>query len=328
MSLSNNTTILEDILATVNALPNTSGGITPNGTKSITANGTYDVTSYATAEVNVSSNSVESVEQATPVITVSSSGLITATATQAAGEVAAGTKSATKQLSTKGATTITPSTSEQTAVSAGTYVTGDIKVAAVSNSGSSGTTNALGAVLDGSATSVYDASITTLRQYALNSCTDLVEISFPALKSMAYRCCANCYSLKTINLPLLESTNEDAFASCSQLEEVNLPALKAVSGYDFYYCSKLVTADFAKVSSIATEGFSGCSALKSLILRNENAVCSLANKNAFDNTPIASGTGYIYVPRALVSNYKTATNWSTYADQIRAIEDYPDITGG
>lgn len=45
-------------------------------------------------------------------------------------------------------------------------------------------------------------------------------------------------------------------------------------------------------------------------------------------TPMKSGTGYIYVPAALVDSYKAATNWSTYADQIRAIEDYPDITGG
>ncbi len=72
----------------------------------------------------------QSVAQATPTISVSSGGLITATATQEAGAVAAGTKSATRQLTTKGGTTITPGTSEQTAVSAGTYVTGDIKVAA------------------------------------------------------------------------------------------------------------------------------------------------------------------------------------------------------
>ena len=36
----------------------------------------------------------------------------------------------------------------------------------------------------------------------------------------------------------------------------------------------------------------------------------------------------IYVPRALVNEYKNATNWTVYADYIRAIEDYPDITGG
>jgi hypothetical protein len=29
----------------------------------------------------------------------------------------------------------------------------------------------------------------------------------------------------------------------------------------------------------------------------------------------------------LVDSYKTATNWSKYATQIRAIEDYPDICG-
>lgn len=35
-----------------------------------------------------------------------------------------------------------------------------------------------------------------------------------------------------------------------------------------------------------------------------------------------------YVPTSLVEEYKSATNWSIYAEQIRAIEDYPEITGG
>lgn len=61
--------------------------------------------------------------QATPSISVSSAGLITASATQAAGHVAAGTKSATKQLTTKAAATITPGTANQT-IAAGTYLTG------------------------------------------------------------------------------------------------------------------------------------------------------------------------------------------------------------
>lgn len=71
---------------------------------------------------------------ATPSITVSSTGLITASTNQSTGYVVGSTKSATKQLTTKGATTITPTSSVQTVVNAGTYVTGDIKVAASSGS--------------------------------------------------------------------------------------------------------------------------------------------------------------------------------------------------
>lgn len=80
----------------------------------------------------------QAVEQATPTITVSSSGLITASATQEAGQVSAGTKSATKQLTTQAEKTITPSTNEQTVVESGVYTTGSVKVAAMP-SGSLGT---------------------------------------------------------------------------------------------------------------------------------------------------------------------------------------------
>jgi len=63
------------------------------------------------------------VEQATPNITVNSNGLITASSTQSGGKVAAGTKNATKQLTTQGAQTITPGTSNKT-ISSGRYLTG------------------------------------------------------------------------------------------------------------------------------------------------------------------------------------------------------------
>ena len=74
-----------------------------------------------------------SVEQATPSITVSSSGLITASATQDAGNVSAGTKTATKQLATQAAKTVTPSASSQIAVETGMYTTGTVTVAGDSN---------------------------------------------------------------------------------------------------------------------------------------------------------------------------------------------------
>ena len=64
------------------------------------------------------------VEQATPTIEVSSDGLIASTATQEAGRVSAGTKTATKQLDVQKAQTITPGTSNQV-IAGGKYLTGE-----------------------------------------------------------------------------------------------------------------------------------------------------------------------------------------------------------
>ncbi len=81
------------------------------------------------ADGSVVTGTLAEVQQAVPTITVSSGGLITASAAQDGGIVAAGSKSATQQLSTQGAATITPGTAAQTAAAAGRYTTGDIKVA-------------------------------------------------------------------------------------------------------------------------------------------------------------------------------------------------------
>ena len=68
------------------------------------------------------------VEVATPTIDVSTGGLITATTEQEAGYVPGGTKSATQQLPTQGAKTVTPGTTNQTAVASGRYTTGAVTV--------------------------------------------------------------------------------------------------------------------------------------------------------------------------------------------------------
>lgn len=76
---------------------------------------------FTTGDIKVAA--MPTATQATPTISVSSSGLITANANQNAGYVAAGSKSATKQLTTKSAQTYTPGTSNQT-ISSGRYLTG------------------------------------------------------------------------------------------------------------------------------------------------------------------------------------------------------------
>lgn len=100
--------------------------VTPStSAQTVTPDSNYD----GLSKVNV--GAMPTATQATPSISVNSSGLITASATQSAGYVAAGTKSGTKQLTTQAAKTVTPTTSEQTVVAAGRYTTGAIKVAKI-----------------------------------------------------------------------------------------------------------------------------------------------------------------------------------------------------
>jgi hypothetical protein len=101
---------------------------TASTTVTLTASGKTVTASDGSKSI---SKSVATATQATPSVSINSSGLITATATQSAGYVSAGTKSGTKQLTTQAAKTITPSTSSQTAVAKNVYTTGAVTVAAI-----------------------------------------------------------------------------------------------------------------------------------------------------------------------------------------------------
>lgn len=106
------------------------GTITSRSSSDVSTNGatvTFPAGHYASQVVRT----VATATQATPSISIDSNGKISASATQSAGYVTAGTKTGTKQLSTKSATTITPGTGSQTAVPSGVYTTGTITVAAI-----------------------------------------------------------------------------------------------------------------------------------------------------------------------------------------------------
>lgn len=109
---------------------------------------------------------------------------------------------------------------------------------------------------------------------------------------------------------------------------VDFPNVTGITEGAFYYCRNLETINFPKLKNIGVSAFLNCIKLVTVILRKVDGICTLGSTSIFKNTPIESGTGYVYVPAALVNSYKAATNWTVYADQIRAIEDYPDICGG
>ena len=137
---------------------------------------------------------------------------------------------------------------------------------------------------------------------------------------------AKCGKLTEVDLPNVTQIFYSSLSECSGLTSVNLPNLSSGGDWCFSECSNLARLDFPRLNGISYGMFKGCASLATLILRKTDGPASLVETDwAFLNTPIASGTGYIYVPAALIDTYKSATNWSALADQFRAIEDYPEI---
>lgn len=162
---------------------------------------------------------------------------------------------------------------------------------------------------------------TTIGNNAFESCQVLETVNSPLVTTIGTKAFYYCYALKTANFPLATTIGNNAFSICQALETVNLPLLTTIPTSAFYNTKLLKTANFPLVTTINSQSFSGCRALLSFIIRSET-ICKLSNADAFSYSSLASGTGYIYVPKDLVESYKTATNWSTYATQFRALEDY------
>ena len=178
-----------------------------------------------------------------------------------------------------------------------------------------------------SLTEVDFPEVTSIGNDAFYKCTSLTEVDFPQATSVGSSAFYDCTSLAAVDFPQATSVVSSVFRGCTSLAAVDFPQATSVGGSAFYGCTSLPEVDFPQATSVGSSAFRGCTKLETLILRSETKA-TLSNTNALTSTPIASGTGYIYVPASLVDAYKAATNWVTYADQFRAIEDYPEITGG
>ena len=158
--------------------------------------------------------------------------------------------------------------------------------------------------------------LTTLDNEAMRSNYDCDTLSLPSATSIGQRCFQDS-SFKEINLPLVTTLKENEFQYCKYLEKIDLASLVDIQSPSYY------------------SPFSYCNKLTALILRS-NTLVKLADKDGLVDyitgtemplSPAYTGNnpGYIYVPKALIEEYRTATNWTVFADKFRAIEDYPDI---
>lgn len=167
-----------------------------------------------------------------------------------------------------------------------------------------------------------DAPALQTAQTSAFSGSALVEAIFPALSSVGDNCFYGSKHLAKLKIDSLVYSARNSFGNCAALTEVYAPLLQTVETYAFASDSALAKIELPAATSIGVNAFNSCTALTTLILSG-STVCALQNTNTFINTPIASGTGSIYVPDSLVETYKTATNWATYAAQIKGLSELP-----
>lgn len=185
--------------------------------------------------------------------------------------------------------------------------------------------------------------VTELPYQCFYNCTNFPGLDLTNIKTLANYCFCGCNGITLVDLSNISSIGENVFRNCSNLQEVIYPAeLTTVSYYLFYGCTSLQNFDFSNITTINSSAFSrcpltevnlpkitrlnsncfnNCSNLVKVVIRQNTSVCTLSSTNVFNSTPIANGEGFIYVPDELLEDYKVATNWSTYAEQIKPLSE-------
>ena len=185
-------------------------------------------------------------------------------------------------------------------------------------------------------------SVTTIEQYAFSGCTSLTEINLSNVTSIGNAAFRDCSALTEIlNMNKVEILGNDCFWRCTKLSgDINLPNLKT-NGFSIFQdtavtsasnlgtitttdrtlkgCNQLKSATLpATITSVGRETFRSCLSLSHIKILAETPPS--LDATAFNNT---NSTFVFYVPNESVEAYKTATNWSAYADRIKPISEMP-----
>lgn len=165
------------------------------------------------------------------------------------------------------------------------------------------------------------SSVTSIGSDAFYSCESLTSLIIPSgVTSISDRLCQNCYSLINVSIPSgVTSIGTYVFANCYSLPNVTIPnTVTSIGSGAFYYCYKLTNMSIpSSVTTIGSDCFSTCySLIQYKFYRTTPSL--LGNTNVFSSI---NSICKIYVPTAYVTQYKTATNWVTFADYIYPLSD-------
>lgn len=186
------------------------------------------------------------------------------------------------------------------------------------------------------------ADIADIENEAFYGCENLESINIPTsiahIKADAFLDCrklqwiSNKHMLSMYNFALTENGlqraafggggyaygSSAAFQKNKGLRRSVLPThYSAIMSSDYNGCTALVEVicnnNIKKIGSMA---FFGCYSLKKLDLTKNTEIATLESYNAFQKT---ASDLEILVPASLAEEWKKATNWTTYADNIKGV---------
>lgn len=152
---------------------------------------------------------------------------------------------------------------------------------------------------------VLPSTVTSIGQYSFASCKNITKFTATG-------------AITTFGACTFAGASADHKMT---VHEIHLPNLGTSIALNLNFgsataanaCQSLEVCDIGKAKSIAANTFANCYALQTFIMRR-TSVTTLANVSAFSNTPLRgrnSLTAKIYVPEALIDDYKAASNWKT-----------------
>ena len=114
------------------------------------------------------------------------------------------------------------------------------------------------------------------------------------------------------------SIGNSAFYGCYSLASITIPSgVTSIDTYAFYDCYSLASITIPSgVTSIGTYAFYRCYGMRYYDFSACTAIPTLSNNNAFNSNP---SDFQMLIPAALYNNWKSATNWATYASKMVSV---------
>lgn len=200
-------------------------------------------------------------------------------------------------------------------------------------------------------TSVRDENATSVRDSCFSYCKKLQEVYLPNVTTIGRSAFRSCEMLSKINIQNVETLGDNALNGNYRITELYLPKAITIGNYACNNISRLKKVTLGNVKAIYRNAFDGninCEEIdislnenvggdasdgiyNNAFYRNEKllkliirgtVLIPLESSKVLAGTPFdikRLGNGKIYVDPSMVDTYKTATNWSAFADAIEAI---------